>query len=120
VSRGTLETQALQAKLQNKRVKVERLVDPSKFRRMKVEPQKHAKALYKAARKARQAAAGAMLKQHKEYTMALLAESLVKFFKFHKNRRAEALKVAKAFRDTSGKEEKQNRRKRLKRPTLSY
>jgi ATP-dependent helicase STH1/SNF2 len=73
---------------------------------MKIEPKKYAKALDRAARKARQTAADAMLKQHKEYTKALLSHQS-EFFKFHKNRKAEALKVAKACRDTLDKEEKQ-------------
>lgn len=106
VSKATLlKAQALQAKLCMQKKATEKLLDPNRFRRLKAEPKKHAKALDRAARKARQTAADSMLKTHKEWTKALLSHQS-EFLKFHKNRKSEAAKVAKACRDTLDKEEK--------------
>ena len=103
-------TLARQLKNQLKRkLPTEKLVDPNKFRRIKVEPKKHSKALDRAARKARQNAADGLIKSHKELAKALLSHQ-TEFFKFHKNRKSEALKVARACRDTLDKEEKQKQK----------
>ena len=105
VAKSTLQAaRVLQAKL--KAQTTEALIDPSKFRRIKIEPKKHAKALDRAARKVRQSAADSLLKTHKEWTKSLLSHQS-EFVKFHKNRKSEASKIAKACRDTLDKEEKQ-------------
>ena len=81
------------------------LVDPDKFKRVKIEPKKFAKALDRIVRKARQTAAESLNKQHKELSKAI-ASHQQEFFKFHKQRRADALRMAKTIRDSSDKESK--------------
>ena len=71
-----------------------------------MEPKKHARALDRAARKVRQVTAEALHKTQKEWNKALLSHQ-ADFVKFHKSRKSEALKMAKACRDTLDKEEKQ-------------
>ena len=84
----------------------QQLLDPQKHRRLKMEPKKHSKALDRAARKTRQATAEAMLKSQKEVNKALMSHQS-DFIKFHKSRKTEALRMAKACRDSLDKEEKQ-------------
>jgi hypothetical protein len=107
VDPSTLQmAQWLQHQLRARKSQETTLLDPSKFRRIKIEPKKQFKALDRAARKARQTTAEGLLKTHKEWAKALLSHQQ-DFFKFHKNRKTEALKVARACRDTLDKEEKQ-------------
>lgn len=84
----------------------EKLLDPQKFRRVKVETKRHAKAFDRAAKKVRQVTAEAMIKSHKEWTKTLLSHQS-EFLKFHKNRKMEIARVAKSCRDRLDKEEKQ-------------
>jgi ATP-dependent helicase STH1/SNF2 len=81
------------------------LLDPDKFKRVKIEPKKFAKALDRVVRKARQTAAETLNKQHKELSKALVSHQQ-EFFKFHKQRKADALRVAKLIRDNADKETK--------------
>lgn len=81
------------------------LLDPSRFKRFKVEPKKYAKGLDRVARKARQVAADALTRQHKELTK-LVGSHHQEFFKFHRQRKADALKLAKIIQDSFDKEEK--------------
>ena len=109
VSAATLQVaQSLRKRLLRRQGEApkEVLLDPQKFRRVKVERKTHAKTLDRAARKVRQVTAETMLKSHKEWNKALLSHQS-DFIKFHKSRKAEALKLAKACRDTLDKGEKQ-------------
>jgi hypothetical protein len=81
------------------------LFDPEKFKRVKIEPKKFAKALDRVARKSRQTVAETLTKQHKELTKAI-ASHHQEFSKFHRQRRADALRLAKTVRDSFDKEEK--------------
>jgi len=81
------------------------LLEPDKFKRIKIEAKKHAKALERVVRRARQTAAEALNKQHKEFSKALTGHQQ-DFFKFHRQRRADAQKVAKLIRDNFDKESK--------------
>lgn len=81
------------------------LLEPERFKRIKVEAKRHAKALDRVVKKARQTAVDVLLKQHKEFSKAI-ASHQADFFKFHKARRAEALKTAKTIRDSMDKESK--------------
>jgi hypothetical protein len=83
----------------------EQLLDAEKFKRIKIEPKKHAKALDRLVRKGRQSAAELLNKQHKELSKAI-ANHQSEFFKFHRLRRADAFRIAKTIRDRCGKEEK--------------
>jgi hypothetical protein len=81
------------------------LLDPSKFKRFRVEPKKHTKALDRVARKSRQNVAETLTRQHKELCKALSSHQ-TEFFKFHRQRKADAYKLAKTIRDSFDKEEK--------------
>ena len=81
------------------------LLEPDKFKRIKIEAKKHSKALERVVRRARQTAAEALNKQHKDFSKSI-ASHQQEFFKFHKQRRADAFKVAKMIRDNFDKESK--------------
>jgi uncharacterized protein (UPF0303 family) len=81
------------------------LLDPEKFKRVKIEPKKHAKALDRIVRKGRQTASEALNKQHKELSKQISSHQQ-EFFKFHRSRRQEAFKLAKAIRDNLDKDHK--------------
>jgi SNF2 family DNA or RNA helicase len=81
------------------------LLDVDKFRRIKLEPKKFGKALDRAARKSRQMAADALNKQYKEFSKAINSHQ-TEFFKFHRQKKADAAKIARQIRDSSEKEEK--------------
>jgi hypothetical protein len=81
------------------------LLDPEKFKRVKIEPKKHAKALDRIVRKGRQTASEALNKQHKELSKQISSHQQ-EFFKFHRSRRQEAFKIAKAIRDNLDKDHK--------------
>lgn len=81
------------------------LLDPEKFKRVKIEPKKHAKALDRAARKSRQVVAEGFLKQYKEFNKAISSHHQ-DFFKFHRQRRMDLARVVKSLRDSLDKEER--------------
>lgn len=81
------------------------LLDPDKFRRIKIEPKKFAKALDRVARKSRQSVAEAVMKQYKDLNKAITTYQQ-DFFKFHRQRKADITKVARTIRDSFEKEEK--------------
>jgi hypothetical protein len=81
------------------------LQEPEKFKRLKMEAKKFAKALDRVAKKARQNAAETLNKQHKELSKAISSYQQ-DFFKFHKQRKTDALRLAKMIRDNSDKESK--------------
>jgi ATP-dependent helicase STH1/SNF2 len=80
-------------------------IDPEKFKRVKIEPKRAVKALDRIARKCRQNVAENLIKQHKELSKNILSHQQ-EFVKFHRNRRAEAARLAKAVRDSLEKIEK--------------
>lgn len=82
-----------------------KLLDPDKFRRAKIEPKKFAKGYDRVARKSRQAVAESLIKQYKEINKSIIGYQQ-EFFKFHRQRKADVTKVAKAIRDSFEKEEK--------------
>lgn len=79
------------------------LLDSEKFRRIKMEPKKIGKALDRAVRASRKAAADALNKQHKELSKAISSHQQ-EFFRFHKQMKTEAAKLARAIRDNANKE----------------
>jgi SNF2 family DNA or RNA helicase len=79
--------------------------DPERFKRIKMEPKRVGKALDRALRKARQATAEGLIKQQKELSKAISSHQ-TDFFKYHRQRRAEASRLAKAVRDSLDKEGK--------------
>lgn len=81
------------------------LVEPERFKRIKIEPKKHAKGLDRAARKSRQTLADSFVKQHKEFCKAISSHQQ-EFFKFHRQRRADLARVTKTLRDSLDKEER--------------
>jgi ATP-dependent helicase STH1/SNF2 len=81
------------------------LFDPAKFKRSKVEPKKYIKALERFARKSRQAVAESLTRQQKELCKSISSHQS-EFFKFHRQRKADAFKLAKTIRDSFDKEEK--------------
>lgn len=80
-------------------------VDPEKFKRLKIEPKRVAKALDRSLRKSRQATAEGLSKQNKEISKAI-ASHQTEFFRHHRQRRQEAARLAKAVRDSLDKEER--------------
>lgn len=81
------------------------LLDIDKFKRVKIEPKRVAKALDRIVKKNRASTVESLLKQHKEVSKAILSHS-TEFFKFHKFRKTEAKRMATAVRDRFSKEEK--------------
>lgn len=81
------------------------LLDAEKFKRLKIEPKKYARALDRAARKSRQTVADTLTKQYKELNKAVLSHQS-EFNKFHRQRRADLFRLAKNIRDASEKEDK--------------
>lgn len=79
--------------------------DPERFKRIKMEPKRVGKALDRTLRKARQATAEGLIKQQKELSKAISSHQ-TDFFKYHRQRRAEASRLAKAVRDSLDKEGK--------------
>lgn len=92
----------IQQTLRKNMLKATPLLEPERFKRVKMEPKKYAKALDRQARKTRQLAAEALNKQHKEFSKAIGSHQQ-DFFKFHKQRKADALKLAKMIRDNMDK-----------------
>jgi len=82
------------------------LLDPDNFKRTKLEAKKYAKTLDRIVRKVRHSTADKLSKQHKEISKAITSHQS-EFFKFHKARKSEAMKIVKAIRDTRLKEAKQ-------------
>lgn len=76
---------------------------------MKLEPKRIAKALDRNLKKNRTATAEALTKTHKELSKAILAHQ-TEFFKFHRLRKAEHAKLAKAVRDRFTKQIKQEQK----------
>lgn len=93
----TLKLKALMAAPEPK------LLDPSRYKRVKVEPKKFAKALDRLVRKSRQVVAEGLSKQHKEVCKTIYSH-YQDFCKFHRQRKADALKLAKTIRDSMDKE----------------
>ena len=81
------------------------LLDPEKFKRIKIEPKKFAKALDRLVRKARQLTVEGLSKQHKELGKAITSHQQ-DFVKFHRQRRLEAHRIARSIRDNLDKEAK--------------
>lgn len=81
------------------------IIDAEKFKRIKMEPKKIGKALDRAVRASRKSAADALNKQHKELSKAISSHQQ-EFFKFHKQMKSDAAKLARAIRDNANKEAK--------------
>ena len=81
------------------------LLDPERFKRIKVEPKKFARALDRFARKARQTIAEGLNKQLKDLHKQIVNHQS-EFTKFHRNRKADLARVCKSIRDSFDKEEK--------------
>lgn len=79
--------------------------EPERFKRIRLEPKRVAKALDRALRKTRQATADGLVKQHKELCKAISSHQ-TDFFKHHRQRKADAYRLAKAVRDSLDKEER--------------
>jgi len=79
------------------------LLDAEKFKRIKMEPKKIGKALDRNVRASRKSAADALNKQHKELSKAISSHQQ-EFFRFHKQMKTEAAKLARAIRDNANKE----------------
>ena len=79
------------------------LLDAEKFKRIKMEPKKIGKALDRAVRASRKSAADTLNKQHKELSKAISSHQS-EFFRFHKQMRTDAAKLARAIRDNASKE----------------
>ena len=79
------------------------IMDAEKFKRIKMEPKKIGKALDRAVRASRKSAADALNKQHKELSKAISSHQQ-EFFKFHKQMKTEAGRLARAIRDNANKE----------------
>eukprot|EP00536_Pseudo-nitzschia_multiseries_P003669 jgi/Psemu1/323122/estExt_fgenesh1_pg.C_570037 len=86
-------------------VSITPLLDAEKFKRIKLEPKKIGKALDRAVRSSRKSAADALNKQHKELSKAISSHQQ-EFFKFHKQMKIEAARLARAIRDNANKEAK--------------
>jgi hypothetical protein len=99
------EALEIQQRLRKNLLTATPLHEPEKFKRLKMEAKKFAKALDRVARKARQNAAETLNKQHKELSKAISSYQQ-DFFKFHKQRKTDALRLAKMIRDNSDKESK--------------
>lgn len=95
----------IQAQLKQKSSHPVQVLDPERYKRFKIEPKRVAKALDRALRKTRAATAEGLLKQHKELSKAILSHQ-TEFFKYHRQRRAEVHRLAKAVRDSLDKEDK--------------
>jgi hypothetical protein len=95
----------IQTQLKQKASPPIQVLDPEKYKRFKIEPKRVAKALDRALRKTRAATAEGLLKQHKELSKAISSHQ-TEFFKYHRQRRAEAHRLAKAVRDSLDKEDK--------------
>lgn len=106
VSSETIQIARMLRDQMRRKQPTEQLLDPQKFRRIKVEPKKHSKALDRAARKVRQTTVEVMLKTQKDWNKNFMSHQS-DFFKFHKGRKSEALRLAKAVRDSLDKEDKQ-------------
>ncbi len=79
------------------------LLDAEKFKRIKMEPKKIGKALDRAVRSSRKSAADALNKQHKELSKAISSHQQ-EFFRFHKQMKTDAARLARAIRDHANKE----------------
>ena len=79
------------------------LLDAEKFKRIKMEPKKIGKALDRAVRASRKSAADTLNKQHKELSKAISSHQ-TEFFRFHKQMRTDAAKLARAIRDNASKQ----------------
>lgn len=89
-----------------------KLLDPSQHKRIKMEPKKFARALDRHARKSRQTVADSFLKQYKELNKNI-SNHQSEFFKFHRQRKADSQRVAKAVRDTFDKEQKKKEKEEI-------
>lgn len=99
------EALEIQRRLRKNLLMATPLFEPEKFKRVKMEAKKFAKALDRVAKKTRQTAAETLNKQHKELGKAISSHQQ-EFFKFHKQRKSDALRLAKMIRDNSDKESK--------------
>jgi SNF2 family DNA or RNA helicase len=81
------------------------LFDPDSFKRIKMEPKKYGRALDRIARKSRQVAAESLNKHYKDIAKTISTHQQ-EFFKFHRQKRADASKLARTMRDSADKESK--------------
>jgi SNF2 family DNA or RNA helicase len=88
---------------------VELLKNPETMKRVKMEPKRISKALDKAMKKARQTTQESLLKKLKDLNKSIVAHSS-DFFKYHRAKRIEASKLAKAVRDRKSKQETAERK----------
>jgi len=85
------------------------LLDPERYKRIKIEPKRIGKALDRVVRKSRSVAADALVKQNKEFAKAIAAHQ-TEFVKYHKSRKQDAHRLAKTVRDRFNKEIKSKQR----------
>jgi len=85
------------------------LIDPMSYRRVKVEPKKEAKQIERLLKKSRVNVADGFVKNHKEFLKAI-ASHQGDFIRFHRNKRSEVAKMARAVRDFLDRKEKQKER----------
>ena len=110
---------SLQAQVRNqglrnlaKRTSEVTLLDPEKYKRVKLEPKKHSRALDRLIKKTRQTVSDQLSKQHKEFARHI-ASHQTEFLKFHRNAKVEAGKVARAIRDAADKNQKRKEKDTL-------
>lgn len=86
-------------------VTITSLLNADKFKRIKIEPKRVGKALDRSIRSSRKSVADALNRQNKELTRAISSHQQ-EFLRFHKQKKTEAFKLARAIRDSANKETK--------------
>jgi hypothetical protein len=81
------------------------LLPANNYKRVKIEPKKFSRALDRTAKKSRQGVAESLIKAYKELNKAIISHQ-TEFYKFHRQKRADCSRLAKAIRDSREKEEK--------------
>eukprot|EP01082_Thalassiosira_pseudonana_P010572 g9413.t1.1.5e17418a.1.5e1746ac g9413 g9413.t1 contig36:514113-516995(+) len=82
-----------------------KLVEPERLKRFKLQPKREGKFLEKHIRRARTIVADATSRRHKDLLKAITTHQS-EFYKFHRLKKADAAKLARAIRDQLNKEEK--------------
>jgi hypothetical protein len=81
------------------------LLPANSYKRVKIEPKKFSRALDRTAKKSRQTVAESLIKAYKELNKAIISHQ-TEFYKFHRQKRSDCSRLAKAVRDSREKEEK--------------
>lgn len=83
------------------------LLEAERYKRIKLEPKKLARGLDRHARKSRQFVAETLLKSYKELNKSI-SSHYTDFYKFHRQRKSDAFKIAKAIAVSMEKVDKKN------------